>query len=127
MPSLGQAYEIVSVNSGKVLDVTGASQADGTPLQQWSSSGGTNQQWFLNPVGLVNWQEAYEIVSVNSGKVVDVSGASTADGAPVIQYTSHDGTNQQWFLYAVASQNRSPQLVVEKKFMQNYRVASAVN
>jgi hypothetical protein len=38
----------------------------------------------------------YRIINRNGGKVVDVSSASTADGADVIQWTWNGGANQQW-------------------------------
>jgi Glycosyl hydrolase family 62/Ricin-type beta-trefoil lectin domain-like len=38
----------------------------------------------------------YVLVNRNSGKALDVSGVSTSDGAPVQQWTRHDGLNQQW-------------------------------
>ena len=44
-----------------------------------------------------------EIVSRNSGKCLDVYGASTDAAAPAIQYTPHNGANQQWTLRAVQS------------------------
>ena len=44
----------------------------------------------------------YKLVNVNSGKDLDVTGASTADSAPVIQYTDHGGTNQQWTIVQVS-------------------------
>jgi hypothetical protein len=40
--------------------------------------------------------------NANSGLVMDVSGASTASGAKVIQWTDHSGANQQWTLGQVA-------------------------
>ena len=43
----------------------------------------------------------YEIVNRNSGKVLDVSGNSTTDGAAILQWTWHSGTNQEWSLVAV--------------------------
>jgi hypothetical protein len=45
-----------------------------------------------------------DIVSVNSAKNVDVYGASTADGAQVIQWPDNGGANQQWRFEGV-SQN----------------------
>ena len=52
------------------------------------------------------WQDAgstnYEVVSHNSSKVLDVSGSSTADGAAVLQWTWHSGTNQEWSLVSVS-------------------------
>ncbi|NKE63619.1 lectin [Lentzea sp. PSKA42] len=38
------------------------------------------------------------LVNRNSGKVLDVNGAGTADGAKVIQWTSTGSVNQQWQL-----------------------------
>ena len=38
----------------------------------------------------------YTIVSHDSGLVADVYGASTSDGAQVVQWTANGGTNQQW-------------------------------
>ena len=38
----------------------------------------------------------YRITNVNSGKVLDVSGQSTSDGANVQQYSYWGGSNQQW-------------------------------
>ncbi len=38
----------------------------------------------------------YRLINRNSGKVADVSGGSTADGADVVQMTSNGQTNQQW-------------------------------
>jgi galactan endo-1,6-beta-galactosidase len=40
-------------------------------------------------------------VNRNSGKVLDVSGRSTADGGNVIQWTDNGGSNQQWSLVQV--------------------------
>ncbi|MEU8086111.1 RICIN domain-containing protein [Micromonospora sp. NPDC049101] len=36
------------------------------------------------------------MVSRSSGLTADVSGASTSDGAQVVQWTANNGTNQQW-------------------------------
>jgi len=38
---------MVNLGSGKCLDATGNSSADGTRLQIWSCSGGANQKWTL--------------------------------------------------------------------------------
>jgi pectate lyase C len=39
---------------------------------------------------------SFTLVNVNSNKCLDVNGRSTADGAPVIQWTCNGGTNQRW-------------------------------
>ncbi|MER6069631.1 family 43 glycosylhydrolase [Streptomyces sp. NPDC001817] len=41
---------------------------------------------------------AYKCVSVRSGKVLDVAGSSSADGARVVQMTADGRTSQQWQL-----------------------------
>ncbi|PPK96036.1 pectate lyase [Kineococcus xinjiangensis] len=38
----------------------------------------------------------YVLQARHSGKVADVRGASTADGAPVVQWSRNDGAHQQW-------------------------------
>jgi hypothetical protein len=38
---------LVNPESGRCLDATGPSSADGTPLQIWDCTGGTNQSWIL--------------------------------------------------------------------------------
>ncbi|MFJ2190506.1 RICIN domain-containing protein [Kitasatospora sp. NPDC087861] len=94
------ATTVTNVNSGKCLDVTGASTTDGAQVLQWTcGSGKTNQQWLLQPV---TGSSAVQVVSVNSGKCLDVTGASADDGAQVLQWTCGSGkTNQQWQLQPV--------------------------
>lgn len=45
----------------------------------------------------------YKIVNQNSNKLLDVSEASTADGANVIQWMDIGGTNQQWKFVATTN------------------------
>jgi hypothetical protein len=47
--------------------------------------------------------KCYKIVNRASGMVLDISGASTANDAKVIQWAAHTGANQQWRFYAVGS------------------------
>ena len=70
-------YTLVNRNSGKALDVCGASTADNACIQQYTRNGGQNQQWqFVDSGG-----GYYRLKARHSGKVLDVSGRSTADGA----------------------------------------------
>ncbi|MFI9817689.1 non-reducing end alpha-L-arabinofuranosidase family hydrolase [Saccharothrix variisporea] len=87
-------YVLVNRNSGKALDVSGASTSDGAALIQWSRSNATNQQFqFVDAGG-----GYYKLRARHSGKVVEVQGASTADGAAVVQWTDWSGANQQFRL-----------------------------
>jgi endo-1,4-beta-xylanase len=57
-------------------------------LNAGSSGGGSS--------GTVDTSAWYALINRNSGKVLDVCSASTADGACVQQYANHNGTNQQF-------------------------------
>ncbi|MGV9454361.1 RICIN domain-containing protein [Streptomyces sp. NPDC003635] len=85
-------YRLVSVRSGKVLDVNGHSTADGTRIQQWTDQNTANQQWRLRPTE----DGYYELVSRNSGKVLGIAGNSTAQGAAAEQQTNSSATSQEW-------------------------------
>jgi len=87
-------YEIVNRNSGKALDVCGVSTADGACVQQYSRSGGLNQQWqFVDAGG--GW---YRVRARHSNKVLDVYNWSTADNGAIVQWSDHGGNNQQFRL-----------------------------
>ncbi len=101
VPVAGQAYNVISKNSGKALDVTNQSTADGGGIQQWSLVvGQANQQWTFASTGT----GSYYIVNVNSGKVLDDTGWSTTAGTPVQQWSEVSGqANQQWSLVSAGS------------------------
>lgn len=85
-------YRLVSVRSGKVLDVSSFSTADGTRIQQYTDQNTANQQWRLKPAG----DGYYELVNRNSGKVLGIAGNSTAQGAAAEQQTDSSATSQEW-------------------------------
>ncbi|HET6710969.1 non-reducing end alpha-L-arabinofuranosidase family hydrolase [Amycolatopsis sp.] len=87
-------YLLVNRNSGKAMDVSGVSTADGAAVHQWSRHDGANQQWQFVDSG----NGYYRLKSKNSGKVLDIGNWSTADGAKVQQWTDLNGTNQQFSL-----------------------------
>jgi arabinan endo-1,5-alpha-L-arabinosidase len=88
----GAWYQIVSRHSGKVMDITGRSTADGAGLVQWSATDATNQHFqFVDAGG-----GFYRIRARHSGKVVDVQNGSTADGAAVRQWPDTNAAAQQF-------------------------------
>lgn len=93
----GATYTITAKHSGKVIDVSGVSTADGAAVHQWTYVGGNNQKWIMNDLG----NGHYSIKAVHSGKALDVRGSSTADGAIVQQSTYNGGDNQQFKLIDV--------------------------
>ncbi|MER5200352.1 RICIN domain-containing protein [Streptomyces sp. NPDC002884] len=74
-------YVLANRNSGKALDVSGASTADGARAGQWTRNDGANQQWQFVDSG----DGFYRLKARRSDKVLDVAGASTADGAAMFQ------------------------------------------
>ncbi|MBB5866765.1 endo-1,4-beta-xylanase [Allocatelliglobosispora scoriae] len=87
-------YTLVNRNSGKALDICGAATTDGACVQQYTRSGGTNQQFqFVSSGG-----GFYRIKARHSGKVLDDFDWSTADSAPIKQWSDANGNNQQWSL-----------------------------
>jgi hypothetical protein len=87
-------YYRIGVSSApdQVLDETDVSTADGALTQLWLYGGGANQQW--QPVAESGG--TYHFVNRNSGKCLDVPGASTADSVQLEQYTCN-GTAAQSF------------------------------
>jgi len=88
----GPYYNLLARHSGKCVDVSDNSAADGGTVLQYACNGGLNQQWRLEDAG----GGYVRVIAQHSGKCLDVSGASTADGATVLQWSCGTGTNQQW-------------------------------
>ncbi|MCP2243868.1 non-reducing end alpha-L-arabinofuranosidase family hydrolase [Lentzea aerocolonigenes] len=87
-------YVLVNRNSGKALDVSSASTADGANLVQRTRTNATNQQFqFVDSGG-----GYYRLRARHSGKVLDVFNWSTADGAAIVQWADGNGANQQFRL-----------------------------
>ncbi|MBD7917738.1 pectate lyase [Cellulomonas sp. Sa3CUA2] len=92
-------YVLVNRQSGKVMDVTGTSTADGAVIQQWPRNDGAWQQWQFVDSG----SGYYRLKSRHSGKVLDLWNWSTADRGEFRQFTDLNGTNQQFRLGDSAS------------------------
>lgn len=90
-------YKIVNRNSGKLLDVSGISTADGANLHQWDDLSGANQHW--QPV--LQSDGAYQLVAKHSNKCADVYGGPTDEGALLKQHGCHSGANQRFNLVPV--------------------------
>jgi ricin-type beta-trefoil lectin protein len=88
---------LVARSSGRCLDVTGASTANGVALEQWDCVGQANQRFRFQPTD----GGFYELVAQHSGKCVDVAALSLANGARVQQWDCWGGQNQQFRLLPV--------------------------
>jgi len=85
-------YRLVSVHSGKALDVNAFSTADGARIQQWTDQNTANQQWKLRSAA----DGYYELVNRNSGKVLGIVGDSTTQEAAAEQQTHSSSPSQEW-------------------------------
>jgi hypothetical protein len=85
-------FRFVNVKSAKVLEVRGASSADGAAVVQNAASNAANQQWGLEYDGA----GYFRISNVASNKLLDVPDESTADGVKLEQWQNTDGDNQAW-------------------------------
>ncbi|UYZ62044.1 RICIN domain-containing protein [Hymenobacter weizhouensis] len=85
-------YRLVARHSGKVLDISGASTAEGAAAIQWTSKASSNQHWQLTQQS----NGSYKLVAQHSGKCLDVNAGSTADGAKVQQWTDNGTNAQRW-------------------------------
>ncbi|AWS43425.1 ricin-type beta-trefoil lectin domain protein [Streptosporangium sp. 'caverna'] len=78
---------IQGVGSGRCLDVTGASQANGTQVVIWDCNGQSNQQWASTSAGELR---------VYGNKCLDVNNNGTADGTGVLIWDCNGQNNQKW-------------------------------
>jgi cytochrome c len=88
----GKTWTLTAQHSGKLMDVSGVSTADGAQVVQWAATGGNNQKWQAVDAG----SGAVYLKAVHSGKCLDVVGGSTAQGA-FLQHTTCNNSNQQKF------------------------------
>ena len=91
----GGAWRFTFEHSGKVLDVSDVSQANGALVHQWDWVDGPNQRWTARNVG-----SSFQLVSVNSGKCLDVRDFSLAPGGAIQQWDCGNNDNQRWTLDA---------------------------
>jgi GH43 family beta-xylosidase len=85
-------YTVANRHSGKCLDVTGSSAADGANVAQYSCNGGANQRWRLEDLG----DDTHRLVNVATGKVLDTADCSAADGADLRQWSWLNNTCQRF-------------------------------
>ena len=87
-------YYIISVHSGKYLEVPDNSMEDNIPLIQNSASKQARQQWSFQK----NKENFYFIRSRMSSKYIDVLGCSSEDKKFIVQYKKTGNHCQQWTL-----------------------------
>lgn len=99
MGTFNNIYRLRSVNSSdnKVMDVRNGTKNNGEAIQLMQDSNNTAQQFRLIKLSNGYWS----LLNVNSNKAVEVTGASTADGAKLQQNLYRGDLHQQWKLVQV--------------------------
>jgi Ricin-type beta-trefoil lectin domain len=86
--------QIINVNSGKCMGVSGGSLSAGATIVQWTCDGSLNQYWRL---GGPDGAYAYDtLINDNSGMCVGISGNSTSEGAKLVQWACDGNYDKQW-------------------------------
>ena len=99
-PLINGRYIVVNHNSGKALEVPGASTANGVQLDQNTYTGALNQQWDINPLpntfgGDISY---FSIKAAHDGVTMDLNNYSYASGASVQQWNGGTNAVEQWYL-----------------------------
>jgi hypothetical protein len=88
---------LTNAHSGLVMDVSGASTADGAKIIQWTDHQAGNQRWTLTQRA----GNVYTVVDAGSGKCLEDPAGATTQGVQLDQRTCDAGPGQQWALDAV--------------------------
>jgi hypothetical protein len=100
-PVIDGKYVLVNRNSQKVLEVAGASTANGATVRQNNYvAGAVHQQWNVVPVNpRVGGDFSYfKITAAYSGKSLDVYNFSLNNNDPINMYDDNNNNVQQWYL-----------------------------
>ena len=102
VPNGDGSYTIRANHSNKVLDASGPSYANGTPIIQWDADGGTNQKWniYRDPSGYCYIVSVY---ASNLNKAMAVAGGKAVEGTG-IQLWSLDGSDAERFRFVPVSE-----------------------
>ncbi|MFC4592266.1 RICIN domain-containing protein [Sphaerisporangium corydalis] len=82
-----QNVRIVGAGSGRCVDITGSSTANGTQAQIWDCGSGTNQRFTVT---------SGRQLQVYGNKCLDANAQGTTNGTQVIIWDCNGQANQQW-------------------------------
>ncbi|MFJ8973793.1 RICIN domain-containing protein [Streptomyces anulatus] len=112
LPESGTVVSWANVRSRLRMGVQRESTKDGAEIHQSLASPRAHQRWRLIATGQDDGEILYRIENVRSGKVLEVVGGGTADGAVVAQraYEGGDAEHQLWRLIPVGSVADTPRV-----------------
>ncbi|MEP6610785.1 MAG: ricin-type beta-trefoil lectin domain protein [Mucilaginibacter sp.] len=88
----GDSYAIQQINGTGTSLTVGTTNVTGVSRVKYA--------WGVGAGGTDTFYPAayYRLLNANSGQALDVNGASTANGAGIIQWPQNGGNNQQWII-----------------------------
>jgi arabinan endo-1,5-alpha-L-arabinosidase len=89
-------FTMTNVSSGLSLGIAGQSQAASAALVDENAAGATDDLWHAMPIGTS--QNQYNVENMLTHQVMGIQFASTAAGAPALQYADN-GTNDHLWEY----------------------------
>ncbi|MGH7238311.1 MAG: RICIN domain-containing protein, partial [Candidatus Saccharimonadales bacterium] len=93
----GDSYAMLQLGGSAASPIVTNTNASGLSRLKYAWGVGTGGTDIFYPTAY------YRLLNVNSGNALDVNGASTADGAGIIQWQQNGGNNQQWTITANGS------------------------
>ena len=102
-------YKIISIESGKALDVYSGSQKSGTNVDQYDWNNSDAQKWFFYKVA----DNVYKIKSKCNGLYLDVYGKGSNNGTNVDVYADNNSEAQMfYFIYIICYFIKKPFLCI---------------
>lgn len=92
-----------SLDTNKVLDVSGTDTSSGANIQIWDKANVQNQSFKIT----YNGKGYYTIKALHSGKTIDVSGGHQTPGTNVQQYEGNGTDAQQWIIEDLGNETYS--------------------
>lgn len=89
----GSAYVLTDAATSMTADARVGTA--GSPVVQWPDNRQPSEQWQIVQVPDIQ-AGTYHVINVNSGLDLDVSGGSTADGAPIVQEPDQGQADTLW-------------------------------
>ncbi|MGW7400150.1 NHL domain-containing protein [Streptomyces cyaneofuscatus] len=112
LPESGTVASWANVRSRLRMGVLRESTRDGAEIHQSLASPRAHQRWRLIASGQDDGEVLYRIENLRSGKVLEVVGGGTVDGAVVAQraYEGSDAVHQQWRLIPAGPVTDTPRV-----------------
>ncbi|MFC8229753.1 RICIN domain-containing protein [Streptomyces sp. NPDC057287] len=112
LPDSGAAVSWANVRSRLRMGVLRESMKDGAEIHQSLAASRSHQQWRLVAAGQDDGEVLYRIENLRSGKVLEVVGGGTSDGAVVAQraYEGSGADHQQWRLIPAGPVTDTPRV-----------------